>query len=225
MEIVTPLSLWVTRVVSNSPLLVTVWKTCRQHWWNALLWGVFSLTGSLLPLWATLFIRGVYGHPYNLEDFVLHGDLVLYAAAFLAPAIYQIIFRMKNNTSFLGIGAVVFATMALLFSAIVYMVVNPELVAPSISQKITDYTLLNFVSYSLLFVAIAFSVFVFLNEQQLAFEDLKNAEKIDQEVLSAKIEKQRPASAHAAILKQPQELSEPELENALSNTFKENPND
>ena len=210
---------WISRAVGGSPLLVTLWKTWRQHWWNALLWGIFCLTGSLLPLWATLFIRGVYGHPYRFEDFVLHGDLALYAAAFLAPAIYQIIFRMKNHSSFLGVGAVILAIMALLFSAIVYMVVNPELVAPAVSQQIHDYTLLNFVSYSLLLAAVAFSVFVFLNEQQLAFEDLAGAEKIDQEVLISKVEMRNPEPANATPLAAPPSIDEQEDQEVLMEEF------
>lgn len=212
---------WISKAISNSPVLVTVWKTCRKNWWSALLWGLFTLAGSLLPLWATLFIRGVHGQPYRLEDFVLRGDLVLYAAAFLAPAIYQIVFRMKNNTSFLGLGAVIIAVMAILASAIVYMVVNPELISQTPAEQIHETALLDFVSYSLLLASVVFSVFVFLNEQQLEFTDLKGAEKIDQAVLTAVFEEKNPTAAHVSILTQPPDAAEQETEETLSQKFTE----
>lgn len=208
-------------MVSRSPMLVTLWKSWRQNWQNAIWWAICTLAGGLMPLWATLFIRRTLERPFGLEDFVVHGDLVLYAAAFLAPAIYQVAVRMKNDTSRLGVGAVTTASLALVFSAIVYTVVSPDLVPGGIAQHIHDYTFLNSVSYGLLLLAFFFSVCVFLNEQQLEFEDLEGAEKIDQKILSTRLGEHKPESANAAFLVSPPGADETEVEETLAEKFTE----
>lgn len=177
--------------------------------------------GSLLPLWLTIFLRRAYDLPNNFEDFVLRGDLVLIAAAFLAPAIYQVGVRMRKEASFLGIGAIILAVVGLLFSALVYVVLNPEVAASRQGLPTPDYKFVSVVSWVLFLFAFTLAVCIFLNEQQLEFENLQAAEKIDQTVLSSQLEELKPEAVNAQPLETQPDATDAEMQDALKDKFKE----
>lgn len=181
-------------------MLKTLGGALRAHWRNTLYWGLCALLGGLLPLWITLFVRRIYERPMDVQSFVLRGDVVLYAAAFLAPAIYQVAVRMKDEGSILAVGAVITAVIALLMSAIVYVVMNPGIVPGGPPLQIHNYRFINEVSCGLLLLSLMLSICVFLNEQQLQFEAFDRAEKHGQETLGERVAEANPQPANVALL-------------------------
>jgi hypothetical protein len=215
---------WFARASSESTMLIALLRASRAHGRNAFYWGLVNLLGGLMPLWATLFVRAIYGRPPNTEAFVIRGDVVLYAAAFLAPVIYQVTVRIKKEASVLGVGAVIVAVSALLLSAITYVVVNPEFAPGGTPQAALNRPFVSSVSYALLLLAFGLSMVVFLNEQQLEYEELTGVEKIGQEALSAKVEELKPEPARTSPLPAPPEIDEATLQETLSEKFHEEEN-
>ena len=169
----------------------------------------------MMPLWVTLFMRWAYGVPFNLQGFILRGDFALYSAAFLAPILYQIAARMKREKTVLGTGAIILSTLGLVFSALIYTVVNPEMITNGATPQVHNTAGVIKVSLGLLIVAFLFAVCVFLNEQQLELEDLNNAEFIDSSILNMKMDELKPHPAAATPIEIPVEEatdSEAELE-------------
>ena len=206
---------------SDPPLRSTLWHAPRAHWRNALYWFLCAILGGLLPLWVTLFIRAIYERSLNLEGFVLHGDPVLYAAAFLGPVIYHVGARMRKDTSILGMGALITAVIALLLSAIVYVVVNPEIASSGTLQQAHGHSFLNLTTWSLLLLSSCLSLCVFMNEQQLEFEEFDQAEKAGQQTLRKKIQERNPPSANATPIVPAPGSEEPVSEEELMGKFTE----
>lgn len=162
-------------------------NTLRTHAGGLILWVICSLIGSLLPIWVTIFVGWLFDRPFDINRIILHGDFFLYSAAFLAPVIYQVGAQLKKQETILGLGWIIFAVIALLFSAIAYMAVDREIlnIGTTYSPGLKQTTIISFILFG---VALLFSVSVFLNEQQLLdLNDIKGAEAADQKALLAKV--------------------------------------
>jgi hypothetical protein len=61
-----------------------------EHWNDSVKWFVYTLVGSLLPIWGSWLLLPVLSQSVNWSDFVRHGEFALYSAAFLSPALYLI---------------------------------------------------------------------------------------------------------------------------------------
>jgi hypothetical protein len=179
--------------------------------------------GVMMPLWVTLFMRWAYGLPFRVESFILRGDFALYSAAFLAPTLYEIAARMKSEKSRLGLGAMILSTLGLLFSALIYTVLNPEMATNGVALQVHNAAGVIRLSLAMLFLAFLFAVCVFLNQQQLDPEDLANAELIDSNILSTKMDELGPQPTAAEPIAAP--VEEPaDTEAELKNKFVEDDN-
>jgi hypothetical protein len=84
------------------------------------MWVAYNFLGSLMPIWGTYFLLHLYDQPFVLNDFAKHGEFALYTAAFLAPALQQVVKSIRNQKYVLGTGAVLIAVTGLVISAIIY---------------------------------------------------------------------------------------------------------
>jgi hypothetical protein len=178
----------------------------------------------MMPLWVTLFMRWAYGLPFRVESFILRGDFALYSAAFLAPILYQIAARMKSEKTRLGLGAMILSTLGLVFSALIYTVLNPEMTTNGVALQVHNTAGVIRLSLAMLLFAFLFAVCVFLNEQQLEPEDLANAELIDSSILNMKMDELAPQPTATELIEAPvEELADTEAE--LKDRFVEDNND
>src|SRR5262249_32069837 len=73
-----------------------------------------------MPIWATLVLLKLHSQPLHFNDFIKHGEFVLYAAAFLAPALQSVVRYSRDSKYVLGTGAALFAVVGLVISGIIY---------------------------------------------------------------------------------------------------------
>src|SRR5438034_10075121 len=64
--------------------------TTREHWNNSLKSFIYTLVGSLLPIWGSWLLLPILSQSVDWSDFVKHREFALYSAAFLSPALYLI---------------------------------------------------------------------------------------------------------------------------------------
>ena len=182
-------------LLGRSTLAVGLWKAAAAHWQNALWWSLCNFGGGLAPLWIAIFLRRLFSHPANLRSFVEHGDLALYAAAFLAPLLFQIVARIRRAGSLLQIGALILTSLALVFAALVFTAVSPELA----NRGIVNEALLLRSSSMVFLFASGMAIAVFLNEAQLENPDLTAAEMVDRTILSDAVQSRSPVVAPGLI--------------------------
>ncbi len=77
------------------PFQAATWS----NWRDAINSHIYVLVGSLLPIWLSPFLLKTISVEFKLTDFVDHGELALYSAALISPAIY-IIIKNRKNTGF-----------------------------------------------------------------------------------------------------------------------------
>lgn len=70
--------------------------TKAQHA-DARMWLCWSLGGGLMPLWGSFLVLGLLGLSPPFMDYLRHGEFMLYAAAFLAPACHQLFRELPTN--------------------------------------------------------------------------------------------------------------------------------
>ncbi|MDP2278702.1 MAG: hypothetical protein Q8K51_10810, partial [Nitrospirota bacterium] len=92
----------------------------KEHWWDAIISMLFTLFGSLLPLWASYILLKVLASKFSFTDFIDHGEFALYSAALLSPALY-IIGKDRTPAGFpYRIFFILILPMGLLFATLVF---------------------------------------------------------------------------------------------------------
>jgi len=66
-------------------------KTKKKDWLDGLSWMNWAVLGGLLPLILTLFVLLLFKRPLGLGTFTDNGEFGLYAASFLASAMYLVV--------------------------------------------------------------------------------------------------------------------------------------
>lgn len=149
-------------------ILSSIPEENREHWQEALKWLVFTIVGSLFPVWAGALLLMLTSQPFGWRDFFRHGEFALYSAAILAPAI-QLLSREFRTIFFehrwlhLLVAVVGLLVSALLFSAVI--ATSP----PSGSPLRLNQGMLIWGSMGLFLSSATFVFFVtFLDYQRLA---------------------------------------------------------
>jgi hypothetical protein len=106
--------------LANIPLLLAFKNASWRHWQSTLMWVAYNCLGSLMPIWGSYFLLHLFHQTFTLNDFAKHGEFALYTAAFLAPALQQVVRNIKNEKYVLGTGAVLISVTGLVVSAIIY---------------------------------------------------------------------------------------------------------
>jgi hypothetical protein len=106
--------------LGDIPLILAFRNASWRHWQSTLMWVAYNFLGSLMPIWGTYFLLHLYHQSFVLNDFAKHGEFALYTAAFLAPALQQVVKNIKNDKYVLGTGAVLVSVTGLVISAIIY---------------------------------------------------------------------------------------------------------
>ena len=73
----------------------------RSHWNDAAIWLVYTLIGSLTPVWFGWFLLTLLTRNPSWADFSHHGEFALYSAAMFAPTLY-IVLRDVRSPGFPG---------------------------------------------------------------------------------------------------------------------------
>ena len=111
---------WISDFIERHPLLLTVNSARQRHWQATVMWVLYNFLGSLMPIWSTYFLLRLYSQSFVLNDYVKHGEFALLTAAFLAPALQQVVQSIRDERYVLGTGAVFLAVTGLVISAILY---------------------------------------------------------------------------------------------------------
>ncbi len=140
-----------------------------------------------MPIWGAFFLLRLHRIPFLWVDFARHGEFGLYAAAFLAPAVYQILKNIRRDKFPLKGGAVLLAVAGILMAGFLYAGTNPQFGATPASSQAThvDEIYLVKVSGGLLACAFIFSFLVMLIENVTTDPDLGLADKVNQGFLNA----------------------------------------
>jgi hypothetical protein len=158
-----------------------------------MLWAFSNIVGSFMPIWGAFFLLRLHHTPFLWVDFARHGEFGIYAAAFLAPAIYQILKIIRRDKFPLKRGSVLLALVGILMAAFIYSGTNPQFAANAAVQVGTiDETYLMRVSGTLLLLAFTFSFFVTLMDTAANDPDLGYADKVNQAFLEAEVTVDQP---------------------------------
>ena len=169
-----------------------------------------------MPLWGTCVLWCLHSQKFAFSDFLSHGEFALYAAAFLAPALQQVLRNIKETKYVLGPGSVLVAVAALVVSVLIYSGVQPP-------QPVDEHILLTW-SLILLPASVLFSVMVTLIENQMADPDVAGSEKRELERLTDRINAKQPPSASSIAPSSSPQLDEDEAssEQELERAFRQN---
>lgn len=146
-----------------------------------------------MPIWGAFFLLRLHKAPFVLVDFTRHGELGLYAAAFLAPSVYQILKSIRRDDFPLRGGSVLLALVGILMAAFLYAGTNPQLGAnASMGTGTVDEPYLMQVSGILLLLAFGFSFLVTLIDISVNDPDLGVTDKVEQGFLNAAVAVESP---------------------------------
>lgn len=141
-----------------------------------------------MPIWGALFLLRLHRTPFHWVDFASHGEFGIYAAALLAPAIYQILKSIRKDRFPLRTGSVLLALVGILTAAFIYAGTNPQFAAnAAVAAGTIDEAYLMTFSGALLVLAFTFSFFVTLMDTVVTEPDLGYANKVDQAFLEAEV--------------------------------------
>lgn len=177
------------RFADTSILIYSLRTASLRSWKLTLNWFGFNVLGGLMPLWGTYVLWILHSQKFAPIDFLSHGEFALYSAAFLAPALQQVLRNIKDTKYVLGPGTVLLAVAALVVSVLIYSGVQPP--------QTVDQRILVRWSLILLPVSVLFSVMVTLIENQMAEPDIAIAERRELERLSDQIDAKQPQSSAA----------------------------
>jgi len=164
-----------------------------------------------MPIWGAFFLLRLHHTPFVWVDFARHGEFGIYAAAFLAPAIYQILRSIRKDTFPLKTGFVLLGLFGILLAAFIYAGTNPQFaVNAAVQGGAIDEAYLMWFSGSLLSLAIAFSFFVTLMDAVANDPDLGYADKVNQAFLEAEVTVDHPAAVSDIV-----DVSPPPEEHAI----------
>jgi hypothetical protein len=178
--------LFLLRTVKNIAIVKAVLDCNWEHWKQATLWAISSAVGSFMPIWGAFFLLRLHHEPFQLVDFARHGELGLYAAAFLAPSIYMVLKNMRKDRNPPLQGTSVFlALVGVLMAAFIYAGTNPQFAA-SAAEKLRsiDEEYLLRTSGVLLLLALGFGFLVTLIDASVADPDLGSMDRVNQFFLS-----------------------------------------
>ena len=169
-----------------------------------------------MPIWGAFFLLRLHHTPFLWVDFARHGEFGIYAAAFLAPAIYQILKSIRKDTFPLKTGFVLLGLVGVLLAAFIYAGTNPQFaVNASVQAGTIDEAYLMWFSGTLLSLAFAFSFFVTLMDTVANDPDLGYADKVNQAFLQAEV-----TVDHPEVVSDIADVSAPTDEDAVSSNEK-----
>jgi cytochrome bd-type quinol oxidase subunit 2 len=100
-------------------------KSNKDERKESAMWLLFNIVGSLLPLYVTALMLLVSTLTFDYQNFTRNGEFVLYAAALLAPAAFQILRDLRSPFPFrtgLGLGMLVL----MIFAVALYVFANQQ---------------------------------------------------------------------------------------------------
>jgi hypothetical protein len=163
----------------------------REVYWESLYWFLFNLLGATLPILVSgIILLPLLDREFSWTEFGRHGELALYAAAFLAPTL-RVISRDMRDAGFIHRQLFVLVTGALLLAAtaIYALVIAVDQIPPGIIGRLEiDAPVLLRMSGKLFAVSVILSTFVrfidysrrppqstqVLNEEKKGLERLNN---------------------------------------------------
>ena len=195
----------------NIPLLLALRSATWHHWRSTLMWVAYNILGSLMPIWGTYFLLHLYHQSFILNDFAKHGEFALYTAAFLAPALQQVVQSIRHQRYVLGTGAVLISVTGLVVSAIIYSGLTTGstlMLRPANSSNLLAPTSLNesflLASTLVLFaLSLMFAFAVMLIEKVVFEPSLANMESASEKKLQHEFAAALPESATGLIERTP----------------------
>ena len=140
-----------------------------------------------MPIWGAFFLLRLHHSSFRWIDFTRHGEFALYAAAFLAPSVYQILKSFRRNKFPLKGGSVLLALVGILMAAFIYAGTNPQFGPSAGTLPGVDESYLVRVSSILLASAFLFSFMVSLIEMVVSDPDLGVSDDVNQAFLRAAV--------------------------------------
>lgn len=149
--------------------------TQRQHWAESSRWLMFTLIGSLIPVWGGAVLTLLYsGHP-SIDDYTNHGEFALYSASLLAPALY-IVLKESNRKVIKSSQIFIFAiVLLLLLSVLVFAGVG----TPGRVGVKLDIVFLRNISILLYLIAIIISFLISVLDNRTVFKNLREVQKAE----------------------------------------------
>jgi len=187
--------LFILRVLKRRAIVSSILNCSPKHWREAFLWAFSNVVGSFMPIWGAFFLLRLHHTPFLWVDFARHGEFGIYSAAFLAPAIYQILKSIRRDKFPLKTGSVLLALFGILMAAFIYAGTNPQFAPNAAVQSGTvDEAYLMRISGTLLLLAFTFSFLVTLMDAVASEPDLGYADKVNQVLLQAEVTVDQPAA-------------------------------
>lgn len=202
-------------LVRRSALLYAITHGSGAVWLETAKWLGFNLVGSLFPLWGTYILLRIQTKSPAFNDFVVHGEFAVYAAAFIAPSLWVILRNMKEKGPLLGTGAVLIGLFALLACVAVY---SGILLAPiENGKRVVDEKLIRNWSVILFGGSLIFAIIVaFTGEQQA---NPKSVEAEEQTELADRVASKQPPKTQVAPITDETTLTAPVTQEELKRQF------
>lgn len=164
------------------PFITTKWG----HWKDAFTSHIFILVGSLLPIWLTLIMLKLFSTKFSYTDLIDHGELAIYAAALITPALHIIIKDRQMKTFPYRTGLVIFSIIILItsvgfFSGVVVSAVKSDI-------GILDKKFLRYMTTSLWLFSIIISYLVSVLDCSLTTPDLNAIKGVEMKDLEQKFD-------------------------------------
>ena len=106
--------------MSHLSLFGTIGSASRQHWWDTIVWFLFTVLVSLLPVWGSCIIFGLFSLPIEFQAFIKGGEFAIYSAALLAPVLYTIMRELGapfRPRTIVGLFAIIFLMISVILFA------------------------------------------------------------------------------------------------------------
>ena len=135
--------------------LSSIRQTTWSHWCESIISLVYTLAGSLAPVWGGFLMLAIFSRHPGFSDFSQHGEFALYSAAMFAPTAY-IIHRDLKVPGFAGRSILgLFCYVGMFIASVFFVAVTTAFMAPTpvlaINQRfLAEGTLLLFLSSCLL---------------------------------------------------------------------------
>jgi len=185
------------RLADRTSIIRAILDCSPAHWRLAFLWAFSSVVGSFMPIWGAFFLLRLYNITFHWIDFARHGEFGLYAAAFLAPSVYQVLKHFRRQRFPLKGGAVLLALAAILMAAFLYAGTNPHFGGVPVGSPSSrlDESYVMKISTCLLAFAFLFSFLVVLIENVTDDPDLGVSDRVNQGLLSAAVTMEGPQTS------------------------------
>jgi hypothetical protein len=168
-----------------------LWSAFRQstpeHWRSAAKWFAYTVGCGFLPVMFGLLVVLALSRQFKLDDFIVHGEFVLYSAALITSAVRLI---TKDTDTFPFVHRELFALTALIaiLSAVgLYTVIKTATLLKL--ESTVDNAFIRRFSMPLLVFSLIFSFVVFLLDQQRIFPNIRGIVKLQEDQLKADFDK------------------------------------